>query len=247
MKPTTSVKTFLYLILALVCVAGVGCGHDFGEKVMVEKTEIYYKDGATKEDAERLGEKLKEMNFIDGNRKSVQLLKRENVWEFRMATSEAGRNDEAKDPVKLYCLQLSSCFDGDEVEVHFCDQKLETKSIVKGLRGKRYQLGRNLYFYKDIQHDQVVNFAAIAFGTLDNSAGYTYHLSQPKSAVEIRMANPKLSNDPAEVKRLATAARDAAVAASNKLFGGKQVDVKICDAFFGEQSSHSSTGQTAMP
>lgn len=236
------------MILALVCVTGVGCGHDFGEKVVVKKTEIYYKDGATREDAERLGEYLEKLKFVDENPKSVQLVKRENVWEFRMATSQAAQNDAAKNPMKLYCLELSSCFDGDEVEVHLCDQKLETKSIVKGLCGKRYQLGGNRYFYKDIEEAQVVNFAAIAFGAqLDNSAGYTYHLSQPESAVEIRMAFPKPVQDAREVKRLAIASRDAAVAASNKIFGGKQVDVMICDAFFGNPTSYSSTQKAAAP
>jgi len=85
MKPSTLLNSFLYFALTLICVSSIGCGPNFGEKLELEKTEIYYKDGATQADAQRLGDKLTEMKFVDGNPKSVQLLKRDDVWEFRMA------------------------------------------------------------------------------------------------------------------------------------------------------------------
>ena len=254
MKPSTSATAFLYLILALICVTSVGCGPNFGDKIFVKKTEIFYKDGATKADAEKLGKQLEAMGFIDDKRKSVQLVKRDSVWEFRMATTKADQTKTDTGPLKLYCLELSSAFDGDEVEVHLCNQKLETQSIVKGLRGKRYELERTIakkvlrndYYYTDVELEQVKNFAAIALGTqLDTSSGFIYHLSQPEKVVEIRMAHPKAAKGD---RRLATAARSTAKAASNKIFGGKQVDVLICDQFFQTQNSYSSTNKpTAAP
>ena len=245
MKLSPSLKTFMYLIFALICVTSVGCGPDFGEKLVINKTDIYYKDGATKADAERLGKHLEEIKFIDGKAKSVQLVKRGSVWEFRMATTNSKQDEASKDPLKLYCLELSSAFDGAEFEVHLCNQKLESKSVVKGLRGKRYRLGNNSYYYRDVELDQVKKFAAIAFATqLDTNNGFNYHLSQPESTVVIRMAHSKAAKGD---KRLAMAATSTAVAVSKKLFDGKPVDVLICDPFFNTQNSYSSKQPASMP
>ena len=243
MKLSMSAKLFLYLMLPLICVTSIGCRPDFGEKIVANKTDIFFKDGATKADAERLRDRLEEMNFIDGNRKSVQLAKRGDIWEFRVATAKGALDGSADDQLKLYCLDLSSAFDGDEVEVHLCNQKLETKSIVKGLRGERYRLGKNTYFYKDVELEQVKNFAAIAFGTeLDTSTGFVYHLSKPESVVKIRMAYPKSTKGD---KRIALAARETAVKASSILFDDKEVDVIICNAYFDNPTSYSSTQKAA--
>ena len=245
MKPSTSVKTFLYLLLALICTTSVGCGPNFGEKLDVNNTEIYYKDGATLADAERLGKQLEKMKFIDGNNKSVQLVKRGDVWEFRMATVKWEDDEASKGPLKLYALQISSGFDGDEVEVHVCNNKLETKAVVKGLHGKLYQLNRNDYYYTDVDLKQVKNFASIAYGTeLDSGTGFNFHLSKPEAAVEIRMAYPTLVKGN---KRLASAAAATAVAASNKLFDGNEVKVLIGDTYFTTQETFSSTQKAATP
>ena len=243
MKPSTLANPCLYFILTLIVVASSGCRPDFGEKYEVKKTEIYYKDGATLEDAKRLGKKLEEIKFVDGDRKSTQLTKRGEVWEFRLATTEGEADEATKKPFKLICLQVSSAFDGDEVEVHMCNQKLETKTIVKGLRGKLYKFQKNNYYYQDVDLEKVQNFAGIAIAAqLDSGAGYNFHLSQAESAVKILMAYP---NAVKEDKRLAIAARDAAVATSNKWFGGKQVDVVICDGFFEPMDTYSSAQKTA--
>ena len=243
MKPSTSLKTFLYLIFALICVTSVGCGPNFGEKLVVNGTEIYYKDGATSADAKRLGEQLEELKFIDGKTKSVQLLKRGSVWEFRMATSKSQVNEAATGPLKLFGLELSSAFDGDEVEVHLCNHKLESEKVVKGLRGKLYKFDKNKYFYKDVELDQVKGFAPIAFASqIDNGYGFNFYLSQPKSAVEIRVAYPNAVRGDDQMAGVATS---AAVAASQKLFDGKQVDISICDLYFEKMNSYSSVPKAA--
>ena len=245
MKPATLSNHLLYLILALLCVSSIGCGPNFGEKLVIRETEIYYKDGATKADAQRLGELLEKLTFIDGNRKSVQLLKRDDVWEFRMAVGKGGNSEETRQYMKLYCLELSGgCFDGETVEVHICNQKLESKSVVKGLRGKRYQLEKSVYYYEDVTLEQVKDFLAIPYAAqLDSGDGMSYHLSQPGGVIEIRVAHPNADN-----KRVAGPANDTAVATSNRVFSGKQVDVLICDQLFNEKSRYSSVKKaTAVP
>ena len=242
MKLATLSNPLLYLILALLCVSSIGCGPNFGEKLVIRETEIYYKDGATKADAQRLGELLEKLTFIDGNRKSVQLLKRDDVWEFRMAVGKVADSEVIKQKMKLYCLELSGgCFDGETVEVHICNQKLESKSVVKGLRGKRHQLEKSVYYYEDVTLEQVLDFSAIPYATqLDPGVEMSYHLSQSGDVIEIRVKHPAVEN-----MQLARPANDAAVATSNRVFSGKQVDVLICDQLFNEKSRYSSVKKAA--
>lgn len=242
MKRATLSNPLLYLILALLCVSSIGCGPNFGEKLVVRKTEIYYKDGATEADAQRLGEVLEKLMFIDGKRKSVQLLKRDDVWEFRIAVGKVADSEVIKQKMKLYCLELSGgCFDGETVEVHICNRKLESKSVVKGLRGKRHQLEKSVYYYEDVTLEQVLDFSAIPYATqLDPGVEMSYHLSQSGDVIEIRAVHPN-----ADDKLVAGPANDTAVATSNKVFSGKQVDVLICDPFFTEKSVYSSVKKAA--
>ena len=243
MKSSTLMNSFLYLVLALICVSSIGCGPNFGEKLVLEETEIYYKDGATLADAQRLGDKLAEMKFIDGKAKSVQLLKRDDVWEFRMAVGKSSADSEQiKNQMKTYCIELSSALDGDPVEVHICNQALESKSIVKGMSGKRHQIGDTVYFYKDIDLDTVKNFAAIPVATKLDPGGSTFHLSKSADAVEIRMSHMVEAKESRQIMSAATA---TAVAVSNKLFDGKQVDVLICDPYFDSPKVFSSVKKPA--
>ena len=229
MKSSTLLNSFLYLVFALICVSCIGCGPDFGEKLEIDGAEIYYKGGVTQADAQRLGDKLKAMKFIDGNAKSVQLLKRDDVWEFRMAVGKGGNSEDLKNQMKTYCVELSSAFDGDPVEVHICSPKLESKSVVKGLSGKRYQFQKSVYFYDGVDLATVKSFAAISIGTNLNPGGSTFHLSKSGDALEVRMSHVPAAK---ENKRVAATAKNTAMAVSNQLFDGRQVDVLICDPFF---------------
>jgi len=248
MKPSTLLNSFLYFVFALVCVSSIGCGPNFGEKLELESTEIYYKDGVTLADAQRLGDKLKEMQFVDGNRKSVQLLKRDDVWEFRMAVSKSGDSEAIKKQMKHYCLELSSAFDGAPVEVHICNSKLESKSIVKGLSGKRYQYenSKTIYFYEGVDVEKVKGIASVTIGAqLDTGAGHVFHISKSADAIEIRMAH---SVEAQKNKKVMNDATTTAVAASNNEFGGQRVDVLICDQYFDSPkvfSSVKNAGATA--
>ena len=230
MKPSTPLNSFLYLVFALICVSSIGCGPDFGEKLVIQETEVYYKGGVTQADAQRLGDKLVEMKFVDGKRKSVQLLKRDEVWEFRMAVGKGAVNSDALEKsMKSYCIELSAAFDGDPVEVHICNPKLESKSIVKGLSGKRYKYGGSVYFYDGFDLDTVKKFAAIPVATRLDPGNSIFHLSKSADVIEIRMPHVPEAK---ENKQVAMVATDTAMAVSSQLFGGKQVDLMICDQYF---------------
>ena len=155
MKSSTLATSCLYLVLAMIVVASTGCRPNFGEKLEINATEIYYKDGATQADAQRLADLLEKKQFIDGKRKSVQLTKNGNVWQFRLAIARGGITEAVKREMKVYGLELSAGFDGDPFETHLCNLKLESQAVVTGLRGKRYQLSNTIYYYNDLELEPV--------------------------------------------------------------------------------------------
>jgi len=104
---------------------------DYGEMVTYNGTDVYYKDGATQTDADKLGAYLEESEFADGNEKSVQIVKNESgTWVFRMVVQEGA--EEGDDTMfKLAALGISmGAFDGEPVDVDLCDNLFTTLKTI---------------------------------------------------------------------------------------------------------------------
>lgn len=96
---------------------------NYGEKIEVDGTEVYYKNGVSKEQAEKLGNFLKSEGFTDGSKKSVQFVKDEKSKNlaFKMVTDESFINDSAN----LFIFEstvrnLTNEF-GQPVDLQLCD------------------------------------------------------------------------------------------------------------------------------
>ena len=241
-KITCLLTTFFVSVLLF----GVtGCGPNFGEKLDVNGTEIYYKNGVKKEDAERLAKKLEAEGFVDGKKKSVQLLKRGDVWEFRMAVGNKAQKDEkVKNSVRRLCLELSSAFGGDKVEIHLANSALDSISVVKGLRGKKYTFDKTNFFYREVSLEQVKQVSAILFASgFASEPGVDFHISQPETTIKIQMATGAQN---IKTKQLQVFAASVAKAASSKVFDGKTVEFVFCDNMF-EPVSMVSTDKASNP
>ena len=122
-------KAWLFLILfAFGGLLMAGCD-SYGENIVVNGTEIYFKgDGVTKADAEKLGKYLLDNEFADGNGKSVQLAKEEGVWQFRMVTLESFHDDAdfANLAGEMAAEMSQVVFDSQSVEFHLCDDEFNT-------------------------------------------------------------------------------------------------------------------------
>ena len=80
-------KKFFSILLALIVIAGCG---NFGKKVSKDYLEIYYKDGITKEQAEKALEYFYPKWQDKGEetkRKSIQLAKNGDTINFRMVSN----------------------------------------------------------------------------------------------------------------------------------------------------------------
>lgn len=117
-------KKLIYLFVLTFLTA---CSN-YGEKIEFNGTEVYYKDGVTKEQAEKLGVYLQAEGFTDGNRKSVQLVKDENTGNltFRMVTSKGSAyNPQNETMFESFTRNLSQQFE-QPVDFQLCDESFET-------------------------------------------------------------------------------------------------------------------------
>ena len=137
MNRSASKKLFVYAsILSIGALFSCGeCNFNFGldpgEKVEFGSgQEIYYKDGATEEEAQALGEYLKEIEYFSGNNSnSVQLVRDGDTYVVRFVLKEGyWEKDENMGAYKKMGRDISAMvFDSAPVEVHLCNDQLETQ------------------------------------------------------------------------------------------------------------------------
>lgn len=110
----------------------------YGAKLNCNGGELYYTNKVSKLEATKLGEFLVKEEFFDGQKKSVQLNKKGDTYEVRLVIKEDFR--EKKDYLellKVFAAQIRDrVFDGEDVVIHICDEKLKTLKEVEPLAKK---------------------------------------------------------------------------------------------------------------
>lgn len=106
--------------------------NNYGTKLTFDDMELYYTDQVTEEQAQEVGELLQELDLTTGGERSAQITKEGGTYQFRMVVLDGHEDDpEVKLLAEVLIENLSvSVFDGDPVEVHICDENLETISII---------------------------------------------------------------------------------------------------------------------
>ncbi|MBN9294450.1 MAG: hypothetical protein J0G96_10770 [Flavobacteriia bacterium] len=115
-------------LLCLLAVAMLVSCSNYGDKLEFDGTEIFYTDGATKEQAEKLGNYLQKEGFTDGTKKSVQLVvdKKSGKLTFRMVTSKETAKDEQYNMIfESFSRNISKEF-GMPVNFQLCDELFNT-------------------------------------------------------------------------------------------------------------------------
>lgn len=99
----------------------------YGDKVVYDGTEIYYKEGVSEEIAKKTGEYLQEIEFTDGSVKSIQLTK-DSVYNFRMVVQKQFETDTTKDFsfMALGFLLSEEVFEGASLNFQICDNTFKT-------------------------------------------------------------------------------------------------------------------------
>jgi hypothetical protein len=127
-------KKIIFSIFALAAMAFIfSACTNHGEKVDFKNLEVYYKDGAEKEDAEKLGKYLEPLFVDHAETVTFQILKSGDNFVVRFVVKEGyeEREDFVSQFKALQAAISEEVFDGAAVDVHLCDANLETKKEIK--------------------------------------------------------------------------------------------------------------------
>jgi hypothetical protein len=117
--------------LIIVSIALSAC-NSYGDKLKVnDKSEVYYKDGATSEDAKKLGDYLLKEGYFDStNEKSVQLSKTKDTFNVKFVVdkkrAEASLNETEATFTAFGMLLSMQVFDGKPTKVMLADPYMKT-------------------------------------------------------------------------------------------------------------------------
>jgi hypothetical protein len=223
-------RFLLVLALAPVLLGAGGCG--YGPRVTNGNIEVYYRDGASKAEAERLGAYLAGQWGAAGERRSVQLRKAGDKYQFRMVVKKEFQNNPAylaEGPI-LAARLSRDVFNGAEVEVHACDDRfntLKTLSVRDDMHSSLVLDKIEVFYSSAVSRDEADAFARhIRAEVGDDGVERTFTLTRRDDVVEVRLpCNPNVLNDPAAQEALRRDAR----ALSAKVFKKAPVELHLCD------------------
>jgi hypothetical protein len=125
-------RSLLIVLCLMSAVVLTGCGGAYGTKLIFNAGELYYTSDVPLTKANELGNYLVKEGFFDGQRKSVQIRKDGNTWEFRVVVKKGIDQDpQFVDIFKQLAVELSEkVFNGERVDVHMCDEQLKTLRVL---------------------------------------------------------------------------------------------------------------------
>lgn len=128
--PISRRDSLLLLCVLLPCAAGCG---GYGTRLQFKSGELYYTKAVTRAEAEKLGQHLVSQKFFDGERKTAQLNKSGDTYEFRMVIKPEFQNDADYERVlAVFASELSlHVFDKAPVAIHVCNDRLKTLRTVE--------------------------------------------------------------------------------------------------------------------
>jgi hypothetical protein len=106
-----------------------------GKELTFNGGHLYYKPPVTEAEAQHLGRCLVDQKFFDGEDRAVQIQKTGSTYEFHMIIKKGlEHDDEFVQVAKAMALELSqNVFDGAQVDIHFCDDHLNTIRVIIAL------------------------------------------------------------------------------------------------------------------
>lgn len=125
-------KINIIILFVVSLIFFCGCS-PYGEEVNYNNLQIFYKDGASKEEASRLGDYLIRAGFSNEkqHKVTIQLTRTNDRYQYRMVGKPGAIND--PENVKLFHRMASELsndvFDNAIVEVHICDDRLKTLKV----------------------------------------------------------------------------------------------------------------------
>lgn len=129
-------KRMIAILLILGCLLGVSCNRlSHGEKIKFEGFDVYYGKGATKGDAQKLGDYFVGLglNEASSDRKSMQVQKSGDTYVVKFIVSDDAEIDPQKvESFEFIGYMLSALvFNETPVDVHLCGDGFQTRKELR--------------------------------------------------------------------------------------------------------------------
>jgi hypothetical protein len=134
MKNTLFIPLTIIFLIALACSTSEkeALEKKFGKQINKNGLQLFYTDKITEEEANRMVNFLIESEFVDGEKKTIQLNKNGKTYEFRLVVKKGIEQDqEYIELSKIFTLELSKfVFNNSPVDIHMCDELLNTIRVI---------------------------------------------------------------------------------------------------------------------
>lgn len=233
-------RSFVWGLLCIAMLTALGCGSllgtGYGPKVESGSVEVFYVDGATQAEATSLAAYLNKDLQAGVSKRSVQLKKSGDTYQLRVVIQTALQNDDkTKTAMQILGSGVSQeVLKGAPVEVHICDEKLKTISVLDKREDLQLVLvqGKAEVFYpNDNLKTDAKNLADHLDKLLKDSATpkASFKLAKRDKTFEVHMVtNASQWEDKQFQKDIAEDAKDL----SKKVFGGAPTEMHLCDDVF---------------
>jgi len=121
-------------LAAVLLSSGCNTRSDYGQKIERNGCAVFYKKPVQQQTAQKtLDFLIKDANFCKASRKSVQLIKAGEAYQFRMVVKPGtDKKEGVVHGIAVLAAKLSAdVFGGAETVVHLCDNRFKTLRVVK--------------------------------------------------------------------------------------------------------------------
>ena len=217
------------LTLLSVIVLFTSCT-DYGEKKVFNGTEVYYKDGVTEAQADKLGESLVTSGFADGSLKSVQFTKDGDVYVFKMVIKEEFLNNKAYESMfNFFPKELSDYMDLP-VDLHLCDEVFTTLRVHKLEDARKIIMAKatEIRYTKNVTVQEVEKLKdfLIEYGFSTDESGKTIGLDKKDGDYIFKMV---LDKSKLEDESTVTLLKLFKGEISKSVFNNQPLKVHMCD------------------
>jgi hypothetical protein len=228
-------KKYLFILpIFLLFIALSGCDN-FGKEKTFNGVELYHTDKVTDAEADSLASFLLRQKFADGNTKTVQLTKSGNTYQFRFVVKEGiDKDPEYAKTTKFFASLLSAdVFNGAPVEVHMCDDRLNTLKVLTGddFGKKKNFNGVGLYYTSKVtgaEADSLGNF--LISSKFANGRGKSALITKAGDIYQFKfVVKSGVDKDTAYLQDV----KAYAGLISKDVFHGATVNILLCDDYFG--------------
>ena len=161
-------KNIIVAVVSLLFLALQGCGlfSDHGTKLTFGASELYYKDGVSKEEAQKLGEYLQAQGFFDDQApKSVQIVKKDDRYIFKLIIEPDKIVEEGTErSLRFASMDIAAdVFNQAKVDIDLTDELFKTQKTIKSPGERFWKETAKIYRTNETNAttcDRVVDFLA---------------------------------------------------------------------------------------